>query len=307
MSENPFDFLLDNYREQVDEADKAGNADIFKECTELFFDAINNDELPGNRHFTYNIEDVQYLDGYYIFGFGTNSVVHFRVKECPGWLFGIWWYKPDETGAVRGDLFAQYEETIDKFKPSRSSICKGLYASKTGGKYEIWDAGSMRYIFDFIKNEPHLAFCRDYFNWDYNREYHTREEAEKEFNEYCEHRDREKKLTDVLNKRVFDFVTERVLHYFNNAKIEDLGDCITPRYEVRAPFKDNKDLVDKPGSYSWFADDDEVGAEITAEYNNLIDRCDKVARENGVYWFRPLHDSIHFYGGAPMKGEKDDN
>lgn len=296
MGENPFDFLLDNYREQVDEADKAGNADIFKECTESFFDAINDDILPDNHHFTYNIEDVQYLDGYYIFGFGTNSVIHFRVKECPGWRFGIWWDKPDERGAVHGDLFAQYEEIIDKFKPAQSSICKRLLASKTGGKYEIWDAYSMRDIFDFIRKEPHLAFCRDYLHWDYNLEYHTREEAEKEFNEYCEYRDREKKLTDIFNKRVFEFVTDRVLHHFNNAKIEDLGDGISPRYEVRAPFKDNKDLVDKPGLYSWFADDDEVGAEIMAEYNNLIDRCHKVAHENGVYWFRPLHDSVYFYG-----------
>ena len=36
----------------------------------------------------------------------------------------------------------------------------------------------------FIRDEPMLAFCRDYCSWNYNQEYHTREEAEQEYLHY---------------------------------------------------------------------------------------------------------------------------
>ena len=124
--DNPLLVVSDMYNAQVEEHDKAGYAQRLKEATEVFFKDVNTmfnffDENPV--HFT----DVEYLDGYFVFGFGTNTVVHFHIDECPGWLFAIWWDIPDDSeelaNTIKGKFFTQYEETVDKFKPSRSEIC----------------------------------------------------------------------------------------------------------------------------------------------------------------------------------------
>lgn len=121
---NPMQALFEMYDAQVAEHDKAGYAQKFKDCTDLFFKDVGEhwhfEEAP--IHFT----DVEYLDGYFLFGMGTNSVIHFHVAECPGWKFAIWWETPedkDDDDIITGQFFTQYEETIDKFKPSRSDMC----------------------------------------------------------------------------------------------------------------------------------------------------------------------------------------
>lgn len=49
--------------------------------------------------------------------------VHFRVKECKGWLFGVWFRENENTKKRYFELFGQPENNIDKFKPSRSHFC----------------------------------------------------------------------------------------------------------------------------------------------------------------------------------------
>lgn len=316
MAQNPLEFIGKIYAEQVEEADAAGNADIFKACADAFFDSINEGLLSEDA-VEYHFEDIQYLDGYFIFGFGTNSVVHFHVRECPGWLFGIWWNKPDERGNVSGEFFTQYEETLDKFKPSRSHICKGFtVVKKDDGNYSNPSDLVIRAQLDFIRKEPYLAFCRDYCCWDYNAEYHTREEAEERFREYCRQRDEERRYTEICDNRVFDYVREYVLPCYVDARIEDLGDCVSPRYEIRAPYEENEHLVDEPGLYSLFADDDEDGARIMEGLNAVIDECNALTKEHEVWWYPPLHTSVLFFGdkcpGLPLadaeeEEEKDDD
>lgn len=111
MSDNPLQALADSYNESVEEIDRAGNAEKFKQATECFFKNISGDEwyTKENEHFT--VEDIEYLDGYFIFAHGTNSVVHFKIKECPGWLFGIWWKEPSEErpDIVSGEIIRRVE------------------------------------------------------------------------------------------------------------------------------------------------------------------------------------------------------
>lgn len=67
---------------------------------------------------TYNVE---YMDGYFIFDIGEDSVIHFRVKGVwSGWKFGMWINSEDKEKTV--ELFVQHDDNIDKFKPTRSSI-----------------------------------------------------------------------------------------------------------------------------------------------------------------------------------------
>ena len=86
--------MKDLYDKEIKRKDKLGYAETFKQCTETLFEEIRNyfDVDSIDIH----IEDVEYLDGYFIFGSGTNSVIHFHVKECPGWKFGIWWNLPEK-------------------------------------------------------------------------------------------------------------------------------------------------------------------------------------------------------------------
>lgn len=292
---NFLDGLLKVYKRQVKKCDKSGFADTLKECTDRIFKDLNNCFAleENNVHF----EDVQFLDGYFIFGTGTNSVVNFKIKECPGWLFGIWWDVPSESKSnyafIDGELFAQYEETIDKFKPSASHFCENISAPKDDERECLcFHAANM---IAFIRDEPCLAFCRDYNGWDYNEEYHTREEAENAYKEYIAWRENEAKYTEECDNRVLSFVKEKIIPLFADAEIYDCGDGWSPRYDVIAPLNKNKDIVHIEGCYSWFDDDDDIGAGIMSEYNAILEKCDEIADKYKFCWYSPVDPVIEFY------------
>jgi hypothetical protein len=61
--------------------------------------------------------NIEYGDGYFIFTIGTNAVCNFQLKETPGWLYGIW-----NLGKDGFELFGEYQDLVDKFKPSRTYL-----------------------------------------------------------------------------------------------------------------------------------------------------------------------------------------
>ena len=289
---NPMKEIVNFYEGQVKEHDKKGYAETFKTCSERFFKSVN-DYLSDNP---VTFEDITYLDGYFIFGFGTNSVVHFHVKECPGWLFGIWWDEPQTTNdnktRITGHFFAQYEEILDKFKPSRSEICTTL---DTYIDCEFFFCSEASDYIDFIRNEPYLAFCRDYCCWNYNREYHTRGEAKQMFNKYKKHKETKDKYTAIYDKKIMDFVKETILPLFNDSEIIDHGECCSPRYSVVAPLKSNKDVVNEAGYYNWFEKDDEAGQETLKKFNELLKEAKNISDKYKFYYFEPVDPAIAFY------------
>lgn len=121
----------------------------------IFFEAL---EANG-----FHITDIEFGNGYFIFEHGKDMVVHFHLKECKGWKFGIWW---DVDGEKKFDFFAQYERDIDKFKPSASTI------KLDSRPLDDW---SMKYVVQicrFIKKHPYRAwaidqtYARDIWEWD---------------------------------------------------------------------------------------------------------------------------------------------
>ena len=60
---------------------------------------------------------------------------------------------------------------------TRFSIAVGRKYKDENGEYTDCSVFAAEEMLEFIHNEPDLAFCRAYCGWDYNREYHTREEA----------------------------------------------------------------------------------------------------------------------------------
>jgi len=215
--------IHDIIQQQVDEQDKKGYAELWKHAS----DTIVQKMAESGFHAT----DIEYLDGYYIFGSGSNSVLHFHVQECPGWKFGIWWNEPKETeqNYVTGDFFAQYEETIDKFKPSASVIGQTCYVHEESD-LDI----HVEQDLTFIRDEPYLAFCRDYCYWDYNHEYHTREEAKEVFDKWVADTALEKKANAELiqlNQRLVLETLRESLDEGEEVFLFDRGECWSPRYE----------------------------------------------------------------------------
>ena len=55
-------------------------------------------------------------------------VTNFYIKKCRGWLFGLW-IKPkaiNDEYEYEVNFFADYENGIDKFKPSATFLCESI-------------------------------------------------------------------------------------------------------------------------------------------------------------------------------------
>lgn len=220
-----FQGLHDMVQKEVDENDKKGFADLYKTAAELFF---KQHKVVG-----FHPTNIEYLSGYFIFGFGTNSVVHYSLEECPGWRFGLWFGEPDlERNCVPAEWFAQYEATIDKFKPSASTFGESIYLYGDEGGYERSLDWRIEAQINFIHNEPDLAFCRDYCGWDYNTEYHTREEAHTRFLQWQNREIMEARgEQEYLRKTAEVFIKHIPEKFIDTCVIVDRGEHISPRYE----------------------------------------------------------------------------
>lgn len=173
--------------------------------------------------------DLEFFDGYFIFYRGSSKVAQFKIKQAPGWLFGIWWDDNISEDYNNGELFAQYEENIDKFKPSRSAFC----VSCIGPTKQIPNTEETDYtdMVKFIIKEPYLAFYRDYNGVDYNRKYITRKEAKKVYIKWRNEAVQEKKNKDKLNHKVYSLLRRHIKDF----KLQDNGEYCYPRYTVYIP------------------------------------------------------------------------
>jgi hypothetical protein len=141
-----------------------------KEIAEIVFKAI--------AELGYKPYDIEYGNGYFLFEMGEDSVVHFRLKGLgllgKHWKFGMWItseyleesYREKEKDLSYDNqynvvqLFAQYDTNIDKFKPSRSSLCITYKASEWEEllKYQNpwWDLKSM---LGMMKKHPLMCYA----------------------------------------------------------------------------------------------------------------------------------------------------
>ena len=298
------DFMNQVYTEQVKDVDEKGYADLWRETTEIFFEDIN--DAADEHDIIFTFIDIDYLDGYFIFGTGTNSVVHFHITECPGWKFGIWWDEPEDESKVTGHFFAQFEEIIDKFKPSASTIKCDFSIHNLGDRNNYFDTWSVRKLIEFIHNEPYLAFCRDYCCYDYNETYLSREEAKEIYDKYRTQTDKENELTIKYNTKILKWVEENILPRFNDARIEDMGEYVSPRYNVVATLDKNSGAVNEAGVYSWFNDEmskDEQN--LSNEFDVLMKEAEKAFEEIGSWYFAPIHKNVYFIIDVDEGNEND--
>ena len=137
--------------------------------------------LGKMKEFGYEPYDVNYGNGYFLFDYGDDSVVHFRCKGVwKHWLFGMWIFSEyldmdDEEKKNKYPLiqvFAQYDTRIDKFKPSRSELCVDFKTvdwnenDKDNGLY-LWELQNM---IGMMKRHPFICyegFCGEYAGYYY--------------------------------------------------------------------------------------------------------------------------------------------
>ena len=227
--------------------------------------------------------DVKYGNGYFVFEYGEDSVVHFRLKECKGWLFGIWWRtSTDERYEVEFDFFAQYEDLIDKFKPSRSYFV--AEDVKLEDRKDLKDniySGGVYSIAEFIKKHPSVSFHFDTIG--YKTEvwneggYPNQVKAWLDFTKFRLGAKLEKRLLPkylAKEKHLLELVGKEVCV---NPKIHNWGEYSSPRLELMA---DNfiEAGVDKKGSYDIELD------ELSPRLRRKIIRAAKKAR----FWEKRL-------------------
>lgn len=259
------------------------------------------------KKYKIDAENVKHGNGYFIFDFGDNSVVHFKVKQAPGWLFGLWWTLPEDykdfkthkkktPHYIKGQLFAQYEENIDKFKPSASANMIEISA-RPEDKEDDSDAWYASTFINFIIKEPALAFCRDERYWDYNREYHSRREAKRCFAKFKRIQKWKKKLIPKLDKKALQRVKEYFKDYFEEDSLcfIDRGeDWITPRYEIIGRIS-QLEAAEGPGDYALYNEDEEEERQAVLNYFEKLDKKTK----DEFFWYHPINFFI------TMKTDKD--
>lgn len=300
---NLFKSISDFYKESVNKSDTAGLAEVYKQATDIVFNALMT-ELKNYRNFDITIEDIEYLDGYFIFGMGTNSVVHFHIKETPGWKYGIWWSPVErkdsteenpayEVDRLHCNIFTQYEEEIDKFKPSASMIATEFDVYLDGGISTDF-AWNFAQDIKFIHDEPYLAFYREMHYSDFNKEYVSRAKAKSYFERYFKQKKLEEEIITLNNKELLKTIYTILKEEFDsgNCFIHDRGDCWSPRYEIimKNPWEDVED-----GCYGIFDLMEESYATETQKlWDKTIQDCEKRVKKIGSYWYSSscCHDSI---------------
>lgn len=291
--------LANFYEESVKKFDDAGLAEVYKQATDIVFNALK-EEAKNYCKLDITIENVKYLNGYFIFSIGTNSVVHFYIKETPGWKYGIWWSPVEkqestvenpiyETDRLACHIFTQYEEVIDKFKPSASMIVDefDVYLDKDLTGF-AW-----KFVKDikFIHDEPYLAFYREMHYSDFNQEYVSRAKAKSYFERYLTQKKLEAEMI-VLNDKALLRTIYTILKDDIDAGtcfIHDRGDNWSPRYEIVM-----QNLFDiKDGCYGLFDlfNDSEATA-VKKLWNDTIKDCKNRANKAKGYWYKCCHDSV---------------
>lgn len=246
----------------------------------------------------YTIATEQYGDGYFIFDYGPNTVVHFRLKETPGWLYGVWWrvsINKEGIISIVGEFFAQYEEEIDKFKPSASYYgCDMLSLVAADGSICL-EEGEVVSIIDFIHNHPyrawngHISFndeisgIRAWLNYQ-KRQKHLR---------------KGKRLEKNLYKDLCKFakIASKLLKYTNNVTVEDYGEGVYPRYFFQLIATPDEGF-EKKGCYELWEKNDAIGQ----LYSHLKTHYNKYYKQ-GFYLLDLPYSDVY----VEIQGEKSTN
>lgn len=80
-----------------------------------------------NDNFGLTQKSLVKTNGYYLWDFGEDSVIHIEFKEIKNWKFGIWILEDEnDQDKIHLSFFGNKKNWIDKFKPTYSKISSEL-------------------------------------------------------------------------------------------------------------------------------------------------------------------------------------
>ena len=246
----------------------------------------------------YTIATEQYGDGYFIFDYGPNTVVHFRLKETPGWLYGVWWrVSVNKEGVISivGEFFAQYEEEIDKFKPSASYYGCDMLSLVTADGSICLEEGEVVSIINFIRNHSYRA-------WNGHISFNDKISGIRAWLNYQKrqrHLRKGKRLEKNLYKDLCKFakIASKLLKYTNNITVEDYGEGIYPRYFFKLIATPDEGFKEK-GCYELWEKNDAIGQ----LYSHLKTHYNKYHKQ-GFYLLDLPYNDVY----VEIQGEKSTN
>lgn len=246
----------------------------------------------------YTIATEDYGSGYFIFDYGPNTVIHFRLKETPGWLYGIWWsFKVNKEGIISivGEFFAQYEEEIDKFKPSASYYGCDMLSLVAADRSICLDEGDIVSIINFICDHPYRA-------WNGHISFNDKVSGIRAWLNYQKrqrHLRKEKRLEKNLYKDLCKFakIASKLLKYTNNITVEDYGEGIYPRYFFKLIATPDEGFKEK-GCYELWEKNDTIGQ----LYSHLKTHYNKYHKQ-GFYLLDLPYSDVY----VEIQGEKSTN
>jgi len=287
---NPFKAIADMYQAQVDEADKSNTAELYKSAFYYIKDKAENNDV-------YIINE-EYLDGYFIFGSGTNSVVHFHVKGCKNWKWGVWWsYDPEKKyKQLTGELFCMHERYLDKFKPTRGTYTFNLGINVQDGK--VVDDG-YNWAFDnfikcchFIQKQPYIAAMKDFHGYDYNYKYQSPVKAFFEYYKNTIQKWTSDTIKNICTKSMYRYLKHYAAEEFEDYEWEiiDSGENCSPRYELQVKLPE--DDTQETGLFGLFED----GTDGEKKWDAKTKRLEKLAELfHACWWGHEVSDCVVFW------------
>lgn len=217
----------------------------------------------------YHATDIKNLNGYFIFYHGKNSVVHFRIKECPGWYFGIWWDSIDEENkTVKGTFFTQYERDIDKFKPTASDHTTRIEVSYRTKSYDdVWLLDcTVSYMIKYLNKHFYKAWC-GYGKYTTGSGLHC-------WYRYIKYRwylFKDEYLTEKASKWCVKYLKKILEELYEGEVLVSKTENQSPKYELCISYEKNKHYFDKVGNYNIFLSNEEIEDYFKELGDNLTD------------------------------------
>ena len=215
--------------------------------------------------------------------------IRFRIEQNPEWMFGAECVKKSVENTYIDFTFrfwGQYWDAVDKFRYSRAkyrdeSTLRIFTEEDTEFTYEeaidIGGVYTICRIIDFIIKEPEMAFCRDYYGWDYNLELHTKRSAVTKYNKWRKEFIAENSAKDICRVKLLHFIKDEVMPFYPEyAFIVDKGDNVRPRYDICV--YDEKCTCTNFGIYLLKKEEKEVHR----KYRVFLKECRQVFKEHKV-------------------------
>lgn len=235
-----------------------------------------------------------------------DGLVNFHIKECKGWLFGLWCLAKEDKETQEIQYFCQYEQDINKFKPSESNIYKKIIAYTYENNNDKVDTliVYMDYIInsiELIRKHPLRAWYENYYGAMCDCKYVSGSKVLLHWVQYKLNETKRHLVISLCDKLTIRFVKKYICPYICLCEddeyvfIDDYGTSCSPRYEVCVK------TTGQTGAYAWF-EDDEDGQKLESKWDKFIAKMKKLTKLFNVVWYPPFNEIV-FYTNKELSNE----